>query len=709
MPKSSEEKLSSLERFLPPKSIAVVGASANPNKVGHVLLHNIISGGYKASIYPVNPTDEYILGYKAYPSVLQIPEEIDLAIIAVPAKYCSQVAEECGQKGVKGLIVCSSGFSEMGRKDLEDELVSIARRYGMRVFGPNVVGLMSNSDKLNASFTPFLPFPGKISFVSQSGALIIALNAATYIRNIGLDKVFSVGNMADIDFADCIEFLDSDPHTTCIALYIEGLKDGRRFINAARRASTPIIALKAGVSAHGAQAASSHTGSLAGSAKVYEAAFKQAGIVYASDLNNFFDRSLALSLQPPMRGNNLLVLTNGGGVGVMSADAAEKFGIPLNYAPSDLQAELRNYMPEYGSPINPADMTGMAGNDWYYQTVKLSLLHDWVDGLVVIYCETQLTVPLEIAQAIHKAIVDSNVKDKPVAVAFVGGEKSIEAMHWLMNNGLPAYEVPDKAVSAIAALREFSKIREMLTEIQPMPAYYSSVAAREIIAAARAQNRIALTEVEAKEVFSSYGLPVVRTVLVKSEESAVRAAAEIGFPVVLKIVSPDILHKSEAGGVMVNLKNEENVRQAFRSIIKNARAYKPGAEIIGLAVQEMAPQSTEVIIGSIDDSSFGQTIMFGLGGIFVEILKDVTFRVAPVTSTQAERMLDEIEASPILKGARGEPARDREALVQVILNYSRMVIDLQDEIYESDANPVFVYESGQGLKVVDARIILKKR
>ncbi len=709
-PSSSERsRFVVLDGLFRPRSIAVIGASATPGKLGYTVLKNILADGYRGSVYPVNPNDPEILGLKAYRSVLDIPAEVDAAVIVVPAKLCAQVAEECGRKLVKGLIVITAGFSEVGRRDLEDELVAVARRYGTRVLGPNIVGVMSNSNKLNASFAPFLPFPGKPSLVSQSGALIVAMDAATHFRHVGFDKMISVGNMSDVDLADCIEWLDADPNTTCISLYIEGLKNGRRFIDAARRVRTPVVALKAGVSAQGAAAAASHTGSLAGAAKVYQAALKQAGVVLADDLNLLFDRSLALSLQPPMCGDNLFVLTNGGGVGVLAADAAERFGLPLSIAPPDLQAELRRHMPEFGSARNPADLTGMAGKEWYYECVKAILTHPWVDGLVILFCETSLTVPMEVAEAIDRSIRDSGAGNKPVAIAFVGGGQSEECLHWFVERGFPAYRVPDRAVNALAALREYARNRDLATEILPEPAGESPGQAREAIAGARSAGRTVLTEVEAKAVFSAYGLPVARTLLAKNEDAAVRAARDIGFPVVLKVVSPDILHKSEAGGVKVGLGDEAGVRAAYRAVTASARSYRAGADIHGVAVQEMAPPGTEVILGSVDDPSFGPSVMFGLGGVFVEVLKDVTFRVAPVSSTQAGRMLEEIEGAPLLAGARGEKPKDKDALIQALMAYSRMIIDLDGEIAESDANPVFVYEKGKGVLVADARIILKKK
>ncbi len=698
-----------LNGLLRPNKIAVVGASATPGKIGYTVLKNLIEGGYQGKIYPVNPSASEILGLKVYPSIRDIPEEIDAAIITIPAKAVIPTIDELGLKGVKGMIVITSGFSEVGLKELERELVEKANSYGIRVLGPNIVGVLSNSDKMNGSFAPFLPLEGKASLVSQSGALLIAIDAASYIRRVGFDKLISIGNMADVDFADLITWLNNDPNTSCISLYIEGFRDGRRFIEAARNANKPIIALKAGVSAHGAAAAASHTGSLAGAAKVYGAAFQQAGVVQATDLNDLFNRTLSLSLQPPMKGDNLLVITNGGGVGVLATDAAEKSGVPLKFAPADVQAELKKHMPEFGSAKNPVDLTGMAGTDWYQASIRFAFAHPWVDGLVVLYCETAMTDPLEIAKGIKKAIIESGVTDKPVTVSFVGGERSEEAMRWLVENGIPAYGAPDLAVNAIAALREYARMKEIVRE-EAMPCLAQDrERALKIINKARSEGRDSLTEIEAKEVFECYGLPVTPTRLARNEDEAVALAREIGYPVVMKIVSPDILHKSDAGGVRVNIKDDAGVREAFKTIMKNAKEYKATANIHGIAVQEMAPWGTEVILGSVNDPTFGPTMMFGLGGIFVEVLKDVTFRVAPVTSSQALRMLDEIRGAPIIAGVRGEAPRDRQALADVICQYSTMILDLADEVSESDANPVLVYEVGKGLKVVDARIILKKK
>ena len=698
-----------LNSLFQPKSVAVIGASATPGKIGYTVLDNLQKSKYKGGIYPVNPKSDEILGFKCYSSILDVKEQIDAAIITIPAKFVSQIVDECGEKGIKGLMIITSGFSEVGFDELEKDIVVKSHNYGMRVLGPNIVGVLSNSDDFNGSFAPFLPFKGSASLVSQSGALLIGIDAQTYVRGIGFDKLISIGNMSDVNFADTIEWLDQDEKTSCISLYVEGLNDGRRVINVGRKASKPIIALKAGISAHGAEAAASHTGSLAGTSKIYKSAFAQAGIIQAEDLDNLFDRTLVLSLQPPMKGDNVLIITNGGGVGVLAADSAEKFGVPLKFAPPELQEELKKYIPSFGSAKNPVDLTGMAGDAWYHDTVKIAFEHDWVDGLVILYCETAMTDPLGIAKSIKKAIDDTGIKNKPIIASFVGGERSNKAMRWLVENGIPAYGGPDVALNAIGALKDYAKIRE---DSHETPTTYDDVnreKALEVINLARNDGREALTEIEAKQVFDAYGLPVTRSKVATSEDKAVSFAKKIGFPIVMKIVSPDILHKSDAGGVRVDVNSIEEVRKFYIEIIDNAKAYNADADIHGVVIQEMAPWGTEVILGSIKDPTFGPTMMFGLGGIFVEVLKDVTFRVAPFSRKQASEMLGEINAAPILSGIRGEKPKDREVLADTICRFAFMIYDLRDEISESDANPVLVYDEGEGLKVADARILLTEK
>jgi len=673
--------IESLNGLFQPKSVAVIGASATPGKIGYTVLENLLKSKYKGGIYPVNPKSDEILGIKCYSRILDVKEQVESAIITIPAKFVSQIVDECGEKGIKGLMIITSGFSEVGLDELEKEIVAKSHSYGMRVLGPNIVGVLSNSDDFNGSFAPFLPFKGSASLVSQSGALLIGIDAQTYVRGIGFDKLISIGNMSDVNFADTIEWLDQDEKTSCISLYIEGLNDGRRVIDVGRKASKPIIALKSGISTHGAEAAATHTGT----------------------------RTLVLSLQPPMKGDNVLIITNGGGVGVLATDSAEKFGVPLKFAPPQLQEELKKYMPSFGSAKNPVDLTGMAGDAWYHDTVKIAFEHDWVDGLVILYCETAMTDPLGIAKSIKKAVDDTGIKNKPIIVSFVGGERSIKAMRWLVENGIPAYGGPDVALNAIGALKEYAKIRE---DSHEKPTTYDDVnrdKALDVINFARNDGREALTEIEAKQVFDAYGLPVTHAKVATSEDEAVSLAEEIGFPIVMKIVSPDILHKSDAGGVRVDVNSIEDVRKFYNEIIENAKAYNADADIHGVVIQEMAPWGTEVILGSINDPTFGPTMMFGLGGIFVEVLKDVTFRVAPFSKKQATEMLGEINAAPILSGIRGEKPKDREVLADTICRFAYMIYDLRDEISESDANPVLVYDEGDGLKVADARILLTEK
>ena len=698
-----------LNALLKPSSIAVIGASSTPGKIGYTVVQNLIDSKYEGEVYPVNPKADEILGFKAYPSVLDIPGDVEMVVLTIPAKFVLGAIEECGKKGAKGLVIITSGFGEVGKTDLEQQMVETAHQYGMGILGPNIVGVLSNSQNMNASFAPVLPLPGKGAMVSQSGALLIAIDMATFTRRVGFDKLVSIGNMSDVTFADLIEWFDQDEDTSSIALYIEGLKNGRRFIDVAQKTHKPIVALKSGVSAHGAAAAASHTGSLAGAAKIYGTAFEQAGVIQAANLNNLFDRSLALSLQPPMKGDNLMIITNGGGVGVLATDAAERYGIPLKFAPEDVQQELKKYMPEFGSAKNPVDITGGAGADWYEESVRASYAHPWVDGLSVLYCEVAVTDPMDVARGIKRAVEQSGITDKPITVSFVGGEKTEAAMQWLVENGIPAYVDPDTAVNAMAALHEYA---EMKANIAPLTAPAKGDAkdkAMKIIAGARADGRDALTEIEAKKVFEAYHMPVPKCDLATTSEEAVSMSNEIGYPIVMKIVSPQILHKSDAGGVKVNINSDEECKAAFEEIMVNAKAYKADANIHGVVIQEMAPWGTEVILGSVNDPTFGPSIMFGLGGIFVEVMKDVTFRVAPVQEKQAMDMINEIKSAPILKGTRGEEPKDVQALAKAIANYAHMIVDLAEEVSESDANPVIVYEEGQGVSVVDARIILKKK
>ncbi len=697
--------MDNLDPMFKPKSIAIVGASRDPHAIGYSVVKNLLDSKYHGKIYPVNPKADEILDLKCYHSVLDIPDDVDLAVITVPAAITPQVIEECGKKGVKGVAVIASGFSEVGREDLEEKIVEIARKYNMRLLGPNIVGIMSNPMKMNASFGPYLPYPGKITMISQSGALLIALDARTWVDRVGMSYLISIGNMSDLDFADLIDYFRNDPDTACISLYVEGIKNGRKFIDVCKRIlDKPIVALKSGVSQRGAVAAASHTGSLAGSGKVYSAAFKQAGVVQAYTLDDLFDRSLALSLQPPMKGENLLIITNGGGVGVLATDAAEKYGIPLRDPPEDLKQKLKEIMPDFGSAKNPVDLTGMATAEWYGKAIKIALEHPWVNGITVLYCETAISDPQELSMEIYAA-TNCNRSTKPITVSYVGGEVTERAIEWLQKKGIPVYRAPDRAISAMAALREYGRIIERgFDEFQRFEDV-DTEKVKAILNNIRKENRSYVTEIEAKEILSAYGVDVAKTVLMKSKDEVDKILSSLNFPLVAKIVSPQVIHKSDVGGVVLNIKSRDELISAYDKIIKNVKEKVPNAEIIGIAVQEMAPQGIESIIGATKDIQFGPTVMFGLGGIFVEVLKDVSFRVAPFSKSTALDMVREISGRAILEGARGEKPRDFEALGETISRISQLVVDFP-EIKELDANPTILYE--HGLKVVDARIILEK-
>jgi len=699
-----------LEPIFNPRSIAVIGASRREGTIGQQVTKNLIEGKFPGPIYPINPGATEILGLKAYPSISDVPEPVDAAVYCVPADKVLDVARQCAKAGVKGHIVITSGFAETGNRKDEEELVRIAKASGGRVIGPNIVGTMSNPALCNASFAPVLPYNGQTALISQSGALIIALDTVTYVRKFGVSAMISLGNMADVDFADSIEYYAQDPNTKCIALYIEGVKNGFKFMQAGRWAGKPIVALKAGVSAHGAAAAASHTGSLAGSVKVYQAACNQAQMIWATDLEDMLNKSQALAMQPVLKGGNVVIITNGGGIGVLGSDAAERHGIPLQTAPADVQAQFRKFMPDFGSPKNPVDITGGSGVAGYEGAIETALKCPWVDGIGVFYCETAVTKATDIANAVITKLKESGVTDKPVVCCFVGGAGSVEAGKVLLEASIPYYDCPNKTMSALAALRQAARFAEVGCKVDFEP--YADVdkkRAQAIIDLARKAGRKALTEPEAKTLFACYGLPVTKSSLATTENEAVRYAQEMGFPVVLKIVSPDILHKSDAGGVRVNLKDAEAVRAGFRTIMENAKRYKADADIHGILVCEMAPLGSEVIIGSVNDATFGPTVMFGLGGVFVEVMKDVTFRVAPISIDCALAMQQEIKGYPMLQGVRGEKRRDQEALASVVSRLSQLVSDLDDEVAETDANPILVYEEGKGCRVVDARVILKRK
>jgi len=693
-----------------PRSVAIIGASRNPAKVGHTILRNAVKSGYKGKIYPINPKAKEILGIRCYKSILDVPDEVDLAVIAVPAPTVLDVAKECGEKGVKYLVVISAGFKEIGGEgvDRERKLISIGKKYGMRILGPNCLGFIDTYTPLNVTFAAVMPRKGKIAFISQSGALITAILDWSIRRGIGFSKIISLGNKADLDETDFIQALGQDENTNVILLYIESIGNGFKFIEVARKVSAekPIIVVKGGITEAGAKAAMSHTGAMAGSFTSYSVAFKKSGILLASTLDELFDYALAFSNQPIPASNNIAVVTNAGGPGIITADLSVKHGLRLSSFNINTINKLRSNLPPAAAIYNPVDVLGDARADRYEFAIKTVLGDENVSGLIVILTPQAMTEPLETAKAILRA--HSMYPNKPIIAAFIGGETVEEAAKLLIENGIPCFDLPERAVIAMKGLCMYRKYLDLLEkEPERIVRFYDVdlTRARRIIEKVREEGRKVLLEVEAKELIRAYGIPTPLTVLVKTEDEAVEAANKIGYPVVLKVSSPQILHKTDIGGVVLNINSDREVREAFRTILNRARKYVPRAVLYGITVQKMVPRGREVIIGVSKDPTFGYLIMFGSGGIYANLFRDVSFRLTPVTLGEVKEMLRETKAYAILKGIRGEPPADISSVINVILRVNQLIQDVP-EIVEMDINPLFVYEEGEGCLALDVKIVI---
>jgi acetyl coenzyme A synthetase (ADP forming)-like protein len=696
-----------LERLFKPEALAVIGASANPQKVGYKVVYNLVQNGFPNRLYPINPHTEEILGYKCYKSVLEVPDELDLAILAVPAAVVPQVVEECGRKGVKFLVVLASGFAEVGRVREERELVEQARRWGMRLLGPNIFGIYYAPARMNATFGPTEVLPGKIALITQSGALGIALTGWAIQEEIGLGAIASVGNKADLDEVELLEFFAEDENTKVIILYIEGTRRGRELLQVARRVvrKKPLIAIKAGRSRKGAQAAASHTGALAGSDAVFSAAFEQAGILRAPSASEAFNWARALASQPLPKGRNTVIITNGGGVGVLATDAAEEEGLRLLDDLELLERLFRPAVPEYGSLKNPIDLTGMATPNEYRLALRGALAAEQIHAIVLLYCMGAEQVPRDFAQV----ILEEYAREKPLVVAMLGGAETSEAIKLLNRAGIAAYEAPEEAVRALGALYRWEEYRDRKRPLHPhkpeLEADWAGI--REILGRTRAAGRVQLLEPEAKEVLALLGLKVPPFRVAHSLAEALQAAEELGYPLVLKVVSEEIIHKTEAGGIKLDLKGPLELEQAYKALIASVERNYPNAPIRGVLVTPFISGGTEAILGASQDPSFGPTVMFGLGGIYVEVLKDVVFRVAPITREEAREMIGKIRSAALLRGVRGEPRKDLAALAEAIYRVSALVTTVE-EISELDINPLLVLPEGEGCLVLDARLTIKE-
>jgi len=697
-----------LEEFFNPKSVAVVGASTSPEKLGYAVLENLVEGGYidKGEIYPINPKADQILGVKAYPSVMEVPNDIDLAVIVIPYLYVPAVLEECGKKEIPAVVVISAGFREAGMEGLERELelIEIAQKYDMRLIGPNCLGVIDTFTPMNASFSAGTPPSGPMAFMSQSGALGTAILDWAQAGRLGLAKFVSLGNKADVSENDLLVTFAEDPDTKVIMMYSEGLPDGEEFIKVARDVSRkkPVVAMKSGVTESGSRAVSSHTGSLAGSEQAYQAAFQQAGVLRADDMASMFDMALALGYQPMITGNRIAIITNAGGPGILATDALERSGMNLSRLKVETIQELEQYLPDAASAANPVDVLGDARADRYKFALDVVSKDPNVDGIMVVLTPQAMTEIEETAKAVGELSKDI---DKPVLACFMGEAKVEVGIKVLREYEVPNFSFPERASLAFKAMDDYREIQERdLPEFETFDVDKEKAA--RVLEGARDEGRNAIGDAEAWDILKAYGLKIPKSILASTPDEAVEAAGELGFPVVLKIASPDILHKTDVGGVKVGLESADEVRDAYELMIFRAERYLPEARIWGCQVQEMAPPGgMEVLIGMNRDPQFGPLVTFGLGGIYVEALKDVTFRVAPFSRLEARQMLGEIRSKALLEGVRGKPPIDKDAVVDTLLRMGQLVLDFP-EIAEFDINPLIVYPEGQGSIAIDMRLIL---
>jgi acetyltransferase len=692
-----------LQQFFRPRGIAVVGASREEGKVGFSVLDNLVKSGFAGGLYPVNPKTREILGLPCVPEVAAIAGPVDLAVIIVPPPAVAPAVEACAARGIHAAVVISAGFKEVGGEgpQLERDLRARARAAGVRLVGPNCLGILDTASRVNATFAAGMPPRGAIAFFSQSGALCTAILDWAMGNEVGFSKFISLGNKADLTEVEWLEALAEDPETRVILGYIEGVEDGARFLEAARRATAvkPVIMMKSGGTAAGARAASSHTGTLAGTDRAYEAAFRQAGILRARTSQSLFDLARAFATQPLPRGPRLGILTNAGGPGIIAADATERSRATMASLAPETVARLREALPPTAAVYNPVDVIGDAREDRYRAGLDLLAADPNVDGVLALSTPQAMTDMAGFAEVVADV---AEKADKPVLAAFMGEAHLAGALKIFRSRGVPSYPFPEQAVRAFEAMADRAAFLAR-TATPPRAFAVDAERARAALAAARAAGRATLADAEARGVMEAYGFATPQSVLARDSYEAAQAADAMGYPVVLKIASPDILHKTDVGGVRAGLRDAGQVALAFGQIVANARRFMPQAQIHGVLVQAMVTGAREVILGLSRDPHFGPLLMFGLGGIYVEVLKDVAFRIAPIGPDDAREMIGEIRTAGLLKGARGEPPADVDAIVDGLLRLSQLVTDFP-EIHELDINPLMVRPAGQGAVAIDARI-----
>ncbi len=698
-----------LDKIFRPTAIAAIGASDKKGTVGFAVMENLLTGGFKGEIYPVNPGHSTIRGRKSYASVKKIPGQVDLAVIAAPAKAVPGIVTECGEKGIGGVVIISAGFKEASKegKRMYNDIAKIARKYGIRIIGPNCLGVISPSEGLNASFASRMALPGNIAFISQSGALCTAILDWAVDQSVGFSHFISIGEMVDVGYDDLIDYFGLDPNTACILIYMESLQEPRKFMSAARAfsRSKPIIILKAGQSEEGAKATLSHTGSLAGNDAAYGAAFRRAGIIRVETISQLFHVAQAVAKQPRPKGNRLAIITNAGGPAVLATDFLMKNGGQIaKLSPKTLKI-LNEMLPDAWSHGVPVDVLGDTPAEVYGQALSLILDDENVDGVLAITASQAVISEADIA----KSVVGASQKNGKTLLACWMGETDVAAGREVLEaGGIPHYRYPEEAVLAFLRMYRYNNNLEVLYETPPATPgefFPERDKATGIIHQAMERGRLTLTEQEGKQLLACYQIFSAPNQVATSAEASAEAARQIGFPVVMKIDSPDIGHKTDVGGVMLNIRSETEAKNAFETLMANARQHRPEAHLSGVLVEKMIDKEFELLMGAKKDPVFGPVIAFGMGGTAVEIFQDINLGLPPLNMALARRIIERTKIYKLLKGYRGRPGVDLEALQFLLVKFSYLLMDFP-EIREIDINPLAVDQ--QGSVVLDSHIVLEK-
>ena len=703
--------LTKLEKLLHPDSVAIIGASPDKKKVGYAALKNMVLSGFKGRLYAINPKAEQygeIEGVKVYTDINKIDDDIDLAVVCIPARFIPSLMEDLGKKGVKYAAVITAGFKETGEQGakLEHQLVEIAKKYGTRIVGPNILGVIDTFAPMNASFAERSPIKGEVAFLSQSGALLTGILDWSCAEGIGYSSFVSLGNKADLDETDFIEALADDDNTLAILAYLESISRGTEFIKVCREVTRkkPVIVIKSGRSEAGSKAASSHTGSMTGADTTYDVAFEKSGVIRAEDAQEIFDVAFAFSFMPVPKGNKVVIITNAGGPGILATDAAEKYGLELSTLSEEFKDELRTFLPPAANFNNPIDALGTAQAEDYGRVLELSLLDDNIDGAIVILTPQAMTEGQETAEKIIE--IREKYPQKPIVTIFIGGEILGPTIYQLKKNKIPCFPLPERGVRAMAALADYNRIRTRPLDDQVPDIKRDKEEVLKILERVKSEGRNNLLGTEAIEVAQAYGIYTPVTKLAHSAEQAAVLAEEIGFPVVMKVTSPDIIHKTDIGGVRLNINSKEEASKVYQEIIANAKKHHPESKFLAVDIQKMEKTGKELIVGSMKDPQFGSLVMVGLGGVYTNFLKDVSFGLAPLTENEASTILKRTKTYTLLKGVRGEPPSDIKAVIDTLVKISILVHDFP-QIKELDVNPFFVYEDGEGVSALDVKITIE--